>query len=522
MCFSLGACSDVCGEHSNLVNGAGTQSTSGCVVIAGDSRPAEVISLTSARIPAIVPKGPLVSGSGAEADSDVPEIVLHPPSAPESEEEDNYDEMKTEDNIDDVRVIEPSGSQVHGVKSRRVEVNEKNVSSKKNKIEMDPREKDGDGSSDEQEELPPLPDVPPECLIGEDDVEFPAPPPDPDEDLITFAETEREKNENEKELQHEEEKEDTETENDGGCEMVWKVRQPPGGAPQTVPPRKISSTASAQSVPGKFTMSLECECERLGRPEQAEDRNSKSSLFYDPSSSNIVIRPSPIVITANRNGPAQSAIAITRSVSNSGVVPGTEKQSNFELVELPYRATNPLQNFGTLPSVNKPCKRFLDGGNESTRQRPRSAVNMDNSLPKNNHKDAPALVPPVIRQRATSEGRVDPTSTFHPEPLFHEQSAFKRRRPQELRPLPNLQSTGPTRSAQDDSIWVPLAQRFQLDDVGTFSEPDEPFQRRRPRPKTAQNVTEITPPKFRAYTPQPKPSRKHFVSDVKSGNETCV
>lgn len=523
----LGACIDVCAEHSNLLNAPGTLSTAGSSV--SNNQRVERPLLPQAQTQATVTNDHMVSSSVTQAD--VPEIILQPPSAPETDEEDSCAKTEAKGEISNKIVVEPSSMQGESLEDHRVKIDKKNGNLEETEtrliIESGGEEKEGSGN-DEQEELPPLPDAPPVCLNGEDeDEDFPAPPPDPDEDLISFGETETKQNGGQKESQQKEEKEsdalETETQNDGGCEVVWTMRQSTHEAPLRVGPRKpplrSPSSVSAQSAPVNFATSMECECEQLERLEPVLDNTSKSSLFYNPPANTSIVRPAPIVITANRNGPVQSAIAVTRPVSNSGVANSNDQQNNC--AGPVFSETKPLQNSEILPNVDKTYNLNLTGG--SMRQRPNSAVNMEHSSRENDYKDAPALVPPVMRQRATSEGRVGPMSSAHPDALFHEPSAFKRHRPHEPHPNHNHFSATLPRSTKDDSVWVPLAQRFQLDnEVGSFSEPEEPFQRQRPRPRTVQNNVEVSPPKFRTYTPQPKPSRKFSGDDLMKGNETCV
>ena len=532
--FFQGACIDVCGEHSNLLNAPGTKSTAGSALVSSDNNRVEQQPPLLPQAQALMPNGSVVSGNGADAD--VPEIVLQPPSAPDTEEEDNSETADVKVERDEKPEKEPANSRVKSFAARSygIETVENDVVLSGKKDETDGRKKRASGNSinDDQDELPPLPDAPPECLNGDEDDDFPAPPPCPEEDLINFGETE-EQIEKTKETKQEEEKEkdssEGETQNDGGCEMVWTMRQEaPTGFPRVPParpPKRSPSTVSAQSAPGNFAVSLECECERVGRHELIDSSSAKGSLFCDRPVSATVVRPSPIVITANRNGPAQAAVAVKRSPNNGGVESNTVPRDPYFNSNPSNRDTDGPQNSRTLPNTNKNDKQSLGVADNGIRPRPTSNVGMDKVASENNRDDVPALVPPAMRQRATSEGRVGPVSSVQSEPLFHEPSAFKPRRPHEPSPnhVHNQHSTTLPRSTQDDSVWVPLTQRFQLDkDARSYSEPEEPFQRRRPRPWTAQDNSETSPPKFRTYTPQPKPSRKNSEGDSKKGNETCV
>ena len=79
---------------------------------------------------------------------------------------------------------------------------------------------------------------------------------------------------------------------------------------------------------------------------------------------------------------------------------------------------------------------------------------------------------------------------------------------------------------QGDCPWVPLMNRFQVEAGGSsVSESEQPLlPDRRPRPKSSTGVIENKAPKFRTYTPKPKPTYVETKSNQHQNlkSETCV
>ena len=323
------------------------------------------------------------------------------------------------------------------------------------------------GPSDRRslDELPPPPVIPSICF--EEDNEFPAPPP-VIVDLISFSEAEDEKKD------------------------------------------RARSAGPSQE---KVAHNMECACEMLqaGEPDVMSHQSSKNSLLFDYPDSEAAGRPAPIVLTVDRSGPVKSAQVVKRTYNSSNA--GSDRITpSFSKAPKPAPLPPPLSisaNAQGLPPTN------LGWDNVPT-ARPRSTSDM---ITENN---TPSLAPPFKPWGLSAEtGLAQCTclpsqdSAMELKDLKHNHDEYTDFPP----PPPPLEA--PT---QEDSPWVPLMQRFQVNsDASAQSDSDESFfAHRRPKPKVKSGSRE--PPKFRSYTPTSKPSYIGIKEDELKGakSETRV
>lgn len=420
--------------------------------------------------------------------SKAPDIVLQPPSAPESEEEDNngetVDTADTElEKEENVKRIDENFDEEEEEEVEATDAGLNLIKTKKDNVLI---------SLEEDINLPPQPEIPAVFDDNDDnDDELPAPPPC-GTDLITFSESE-------------DQRERSDLEND-----IFTV-QPTASATS----RKKTNTSKA----------MECTCESL-QPLQTiepvqECKPSKNSLFFDTEDSEEVGRPAPIVLTLNRNGPVKSAVAVKRSNSSSG---SSTSSSGSRGSPISQSASVDFSREKSTPSLSL-----------STRQ---------NSLPEPSHLARPHSAtdiitiehPPKFLKKTHERPRVD--SDNEPEPFalgterlipetMNEGKDLKRfsRDSNDFPPPPPSIEDNST-DDQGDSPWVPLMTRFQVEAGGSsVSESEEPLlPQRRPRPKTSTGVNEQKVPKFRTYTPKPKPTYVETENSQQENlkSETCV
>ncbi|XP_078369794.1 kinase D-interacting substrate of 220 kDa B-like isoform X5 [Oculina patagonica] len=422
--------------------------------------------------------------------SKAPDIVLQPPSAPESEEEDNngetVDTAETElEKEESIRRIDEIFDEEEEVEVEATDAGLNRIKTKEDSVLI---------SLEDDINLPPQPELP--AALGDDDEnddELPAPPPPPcGTDLITFSESE-------------DQRERTDLEND-----IFTAH-PAESATQW----KKTNTSTA----------MECTCESLHPlktidPAQ-ECQRSKNSLFFDTEDSEEVGRPAPIVLTLNRNGPVKSAVAVKRSNSSSG---SSTSSSGSGRLPISQSVSADFGREKSTPSLSL-----------STRQ---------NSLPEPSYMARPHSAtdivtiehPPKFLKKTHENPRVD--SDNEPEPFalasdplipetMKEEKDLKRfsRDSNDFPPPPPSIEDNST-DDQGDSPWVPLMTRFQVEaGASSVSESEEPLlPQRRPRPKTSTGVSEQKVPKFRTYTPKLKPTyvenKNSQQENLKS--ETCV
>ncbi|XP_032231090.2 kinase D-interacting substrate of 220 kDa isoform X2 [Nematostella vectensis] len=434
-----------------------------------------------------VPTSPVSHGSPVTSqptaeDEDaekVPEIILQPPSAPDSEDDENCETTETElesHNEQDgkpVRVLQTyKRSKEEKIAEEEMEGRMDNASGKlKRKEETLIELEDDEGDSD----LPPLP---PPCY-RDDEEDLPTPPSynsltrmkkRQSPDLMLFSEEER---------KNEEKRSDDDD--------LW--------IPKKRPDRQSTGSADFPPPPSPPTLeAMECTCEMLN-----ESLPDQSGLFFEPTGLSNEERPSPIVLTMGRNGPQTNAVAVKKNDPKSS--PPTSPRSITSTQS--QTTSNSFSNHRTFLATSTPKDKTLNTSKSiPENMRPLSASDVGR-----------AAINPPIKQKATSQGFVSPEGGSPP----HNSGEHIDFPP----PPPPLTHHSPT--SQQNSPWVPLMQRFQLDKDSTVVEMDNPSAQRRPRPKTA--PVDHKEQKFRTYTPSPKPT---FV-EVKKGdqkkdkkNETCV
>ena len=417
--------------------------------------------------------------------------MLQPPSAPESEEEDNNGE--TVDTAETELEKEESIKRIDEIFDEEEEEVEA-IDAGLNQIK--PKEDSVLISLEDVINLPPQPEHP--AAFDDDDEnddELPSPPPPPPPcgtDLITFSESE-------------DQRERSDLEND-----IFTTK----------PAESANQWKETDTPPA-----MECTCESLHplktiEPAQ-ECKPSKNSLFFDTEDSEEVGRPAPIVLTLNRNGPVKSAVAVKRSNSSSG---SSTTSSGSGRLAVSQSVSSDVGRQRSTPSLSL-----------SRRQ---------NSLPEPSHMvrlhSASDVVtiehPPKFlkktheRPRVDSDDEPDPfvlaSDPLIPETMNEEKDLKRFSRDSNDFPPPPPSIEDHSADDQGDSPWVPLMTRFQVEaGASSVSESEEPLlPQRRPRPKTSTGVIEKKVPKFRTYTPKPKPSYVETKNSQQQNlkSETCV
>lgn len=422
--------------------------------------------------------------------SKAPDIVLQPPSAPESEEEDNNGEtvdtveteLEKEENVK--RIDEAFDDEEEAEEVEATDAGLNLIKTKRDDVLI---------SLEDDINLPPQPEIP--AVFNDDDDnddELPAPPPC-GADLITFSESE-------------DQRERSDLEND-------------------IFPVQPAESATSLKKPNTST-AMECTCESL-QPLQTiepaqECKPSKNSLFFDTEDSEDVGRPVPIVLTLNRNGPVKSAVAVRRSNSASG------------------SSTSSSGSRGSPISQSA----SVDFGREKSRPR-LSLSARQYSLPEPSHLARPHSStdiitiehPPKFLKKTHERPRVD--SDNEPEPFAlpsdrlipettnegKDLKRFSRDSNDFPPPPPSIEDN--SIDDQGDSPWVPLMTRFQVEAGGSpvSESAEEPLlPQRRPRPKTSAGANEHKVPKFRTYTPKLKPTYVETKNSQQENlkSETCV
>ena len=419
--------------------------------------------------------------------------MLQPPSAPDSEEEDNNGgtvgtaetELEREENV-----------MKHG--EFEDEDDEDKTAEEPEDFCLKQSKLDKESvliSIEDDINLPPQPEVP--ALFNDDDDEenddeFPAPPPC-GADLITFSESEdqRERSELENEL-------------------------------FTVQPESAVDLKQKTNIsPG-----IECTCESL-QPLHAIDplqdrKPSNNSLFFDTEDSAEVGRPAPIVLTRNRNGPIKAAVAVKRSNSASGSR-SSSSSSGSSRSPLPQSVSVDFSRERSTPSLSTRQHSLPEA---SSRARPYSSTDVITV------EHPPKFLKKTRdpRPRVISDSEPEPftqaSDPLIPEPPKEEKNLNRFSRDSNDFPPPPPSIEDNSTLDQGDSPWVPLMSRFQVDaGVTSVSESDEPLlPQRRPRPKTSTGANEQKVPKFRSYTPKPKPTYVEVKNSEEQNqkSETCV
>ncbi|XP_029195259.2 kinase D-interacting substrate of 220 kDa-like isoform X4 [Acropora millepora] len=413
-----------------------------------------------------------------------PDIVLEPPSAPESEEEDNKGETVDTAEIELEREETTLKEDATLQTDENFKEEEEHGEAASGLIKID---KDSILISIEDDvNLPLQPEIP----IGFDkngdgdhgDQGFPVPSPHGN-DLITFSEGEGRRN-------------------GSNLEQDVLIAQPPDSVPQ--------EDMQTNSLP-----KLECSCERFQHVDTMESgrerKSSSNSLLFDSDDSADVDRPTAIVLTRNRNGPMKSAVAVKRS--NSASVGGIGFSNDRSGLSLPQLALVDLGRNISTSSVSR-GQHSLPGANNVAR--PFSSADV-----------ATVEHPPKLRRN--SEQLLQNSTDSEPEPfalasdpLIPEKdlTRYSRDSNEFPPPPPSIEDASPT--DKEDSPWVPLMSRFQVDASASLSECEEPLiPQRCPKPKSSS--TDHRVPKFRSYTPKGKTTYvevKNNEANLKS--ETCV
>lgn len=427
--------------------------------------------------------------------SKAPDIVLQPPSAPESEEEDN--------NCETVGTVETELEREEAVlKQDEMFKDDEEEDEEKLNYEADfglKKSKIDKGnvliSVGDDINLPPQPEIPAVFDNGDDDNddELPAPPPC-GADLITFSESEDQRD-----------RSDLENE-------FFKIQS--------------ASPAAQGEKQTNILPGIKCTCENLQllqtiKPVQ-ELKTSNNSLFFDTREDGAdVDRPAPIVLTRNRNGPIKAAVAVRRSNSAS-VSRSSSRSSGSSRSPLPQSVSVDLSRERSTRSLpirqqSLPEPRNMERPYSSSdvvtirnaqkivkKPEERPQVDMD-SEPEPFAQASDLLIPETSKEEKDLNRYSCDSNDFPPPP-------------------PSIEDTSTT--DQGDSPWVPLMSRFQIEDGTLFiSESEEPLlPQRRPKPKTSTGVNDQKVPKFRSYTPKAKPTYVEVKDgeDQNQQSETCV
>lgn len=419
-----------------------------------------------------------------------PDIVLQPPSAPESEgEEDNNCEtvgtVETE-----LETEEPLLK--HDDMFKDEEQKEENLNDKAD-FGLGRTKTDEDSifiSIEDDINLPPQPEIPAASDdYNDNDDELPA-PPSYQADLITFSalEDQRERHGVENKL-------------------------------STVPPAAVAhGETKTNIVPG-----IECTCESL-QPNQTietveENKPLNNSLFFDTEDSADVDRPAPIVLTRNRNGPIKAAVAVKRSNSASGSR-RTRSTSGLSRSSLLHSASVDLSRDRSTPSLSTRQKSLPETRDMS---RPYSSKDVDTiELPPNFLRKSEEH--PEVNMDSEPESFAQASDPLIPETTEEEKDLCRHSRDSNDFPSPPPSIEDTSTCDQGDSPWVPLMSRFQID-AGTSSvlESEEPLLlQRRPKLKPSTTANDHKVPKFRSYTPKPKPTYVEVKNGDEQKSETCV
>jgi hypothetical protein len=358
---------------------------------------------------------------------------------------------------------------------------------------------------------------PPIALFFKEQEEFPAPPDNTDggntlnkngalSDLIFFNES----NGNPKKDQ---ENKRTSYEDD-----LWIPIEKPRTS-------SVGSTGSADFPPPPSPptiRAMECTCEMLPPEEsrQLDQGTPKNSLFSDTEESKTMGRPSPIVLSMAKNGPLTNAVTVKQAGStSSGDIKSTPPSSPRSVSEstgtqstmFPGNSRSGIPNSYSTNNQYSASEKSLPIG-----MRPVSTSDMNNQVSRGL---------PVLMQRSGSEGWVSPKSGSPPEQhriVQNSKQVYNNGDHNDFPPPPPplLNDSG---RHQQESPWVPLLQRFQVDkDSAMYMESEG--NHRRPRPKTSP-MQDQKPQKFQSYTPTSKSSIVEVNnSDSKKDkkNETCV
>lgn len=427
--------------------------------------------------------------------SKAPDIVLQPPSVAESDDEEDNNgetvdtaetELEKEENVmKHDEMFEDEGEQDKAT-GRADSFGQKQSKNDNESVLI---------SIEDDHNLPPQPEVP--AVFDDDDDDddndnlLPA-PPSCGTDLITFSESEDQR-----------ERSDQKNE--------------PFKVPRTDSAWKKKKTNSS---PG-----IECTCESLHPShtlEPVQDRKpSSNSLFFDTEDSAEIGRPSPIVLTRNRNGPVKAAVAVKRSNSASGNRSGSSSSSGSPRSPLLQSVSVDFTHEKSRPSLSTrqnslPEPRIMarpySATDVVTIKHPPKFVNNIHDHPLVNSDDEPEpftqasdpLIPETPKEEKDLNRFSCDSNDFPPPPPSIEDSSTL---------------------DQGDSPWVPLMSRFQVDaGVSSVSESEEPLlPQRRNRPKST-DVNDQKVPKFRSYTPKPKPTYVEVKNSEEhhQKSETCV
>ena len=433
--------------------------------------------------------------------STAPDIVLQPPSAPESEEEDTncetVDTAETElEKEEKFKRLDEKYEYEEEEKEEEEEVEAIDdglnlIKSKKDNVLI---------SLEEDINLPPQPDIP--AVFDDDDNnddELPVPPPC-GADLITFSESE-------------DQRERSDLEND-------------------IFPVQPAESATSWKKPNT-SAAMECTCENL-QPIQTiepaqECKPSKNSLFFDTEDSEEVGRPAPIVLTLNRSGPLKSAVAVKRSNSASG-----SSTSSFGSRGSPISQSASV-DFGrgkSTPRLSLSARQYSlpepshmarphSSTDIITIEQPPKFLKKTHEVPRDNEYNEPNEGDNEPEPFALPSDRLIPETMEEGKDL----KRFSRDSNDFPPPPPSIEDN--SIDDQGDSPWVPLMTRFQVEDSGSSvsESAEEPLlPQRRPRPKTSTGVNEQRVPKFRTYTPKLRPTYVETKNSQQEHlkSETCV
>lgn len=452
----------------------------------------------------------------------VPQIILQPPSSPGTEEEDNCETTETElENRDDEDDHQEQTKLRRSAKENRRSREEKSYSAVEDKMDSRSPKKDKkeetlvDIESDEEKNGSYTPQ-PPIALFFKEQEDFPAPPDNTDggsatlnkgsasHDLMFFSESDGHS------------KKDQECTRTSYEDDLWIPMEKPRTS-------SVESTGSADFPPPPSPptiQAMECTCERITPDENREldQATSKNALFSDTEESRTIGRPSPIVLTMAKNGPVTNAVSVKQATAGDAKSnPPSSTRSFTESTGTQSTMVPDHSRSGIQKAYSTDIRYLSSGKTEPMGTRPVSTSDMNNQ----NIRSLPTL-----KQRAGSEGWVSPKSESPPEQHRNVHNSKNNSNNSDINefPPPPPPLSNDSGKYQADSPWVPLLERFQVDqDSAMYMDSEE--NHRRPRPKPGSTTQDQRSHKFRSYAPNSKPSIvevKNSESKKDKKNETCV
>lgn len=464
------------------------------------------------------------SGEVPVDENGVPQIILQPPSSPGTEEEDNCETTETEleNNRDDEDDHHEQTKLRRYSKEKRSSKEEKSYSAVEDKMDSRSQKNDNkkeetlvDIETDDEKNGSSFTPQPPIALFFKEQEDFPAPPDNTDggsitlnkgsasHDLMFFSESNGHP------------KKDQECTRTSYEDDLWIPMEKPRTS-------SMGSTGSADFPPPPSPptiRAMECTCEITPEENRELDQTTpKNGLFSDVEGSKAIGRPSPIVLTMAKNGPVTNAVSVKQpATGDARSNPPSSPRSVSESTGTQSTMFPDHSRSGIQKSYSTDIRYLSSDKSEPIGTRPVSTSDMNNQHIRS---------VPTLKQRAGSEGWVSPKSRSPPEQHRNVQNSKNNSSNSDINefPPPPPPLSNDSGRHQADSPWVPLLQRFQVEqDSAMYMDSEE--NHRRPRPKPGSTTQDQRSQKFRSYAPNSKPS----IVEVKNSegkkdkqNETCV